>query len=394
MYGQLNAIAREYNFPSIMGLCLYLHINENGITMAPRISEDSWQYAFGHLFETRPPSGSQQLPIFGRIEFDIDLNKARWFDAWISGILRDSDPFLPVVASEASLAAHQREESLAMRVDELPAEDQWNTSSHTLVAEPRPETLRYLPKKLSLVDRLDSHSLHIPPKLQSHSHHPDFPHTHEFAALSPVPQLGIPQVAKSELARHTNSWQETTELCPVSKKETQQLAVVDVGESAGVMDVGAYSLERNFQQSVNINKHLWPITSAEPDGLIMKSPIASPRLSSIHFDRRADRTTPTTPTTMTSWGPPDDEWCSVVSDVSRLPSPDIGERVIEDVLAPRPRAVWGNSFGWHSAMTWRDVYPFSATQTASANRAQVQDPSGFMPQVICKQSLSLELANV
>ena len=49
MFGQLNAIAREYNFPSTVGLCLYLHINENGITMSPRISDDSWQYLFGHL---------------------------------------------------------------------------------------------------------------------------------------------------------------------------------------------------------------------------------------------------------------------------------------------------------------------------------------------------------
>ncbi|KAI9574444.1 hypothetical protein HD554DRAFT_38712 [Boletus coccyginus] len=100
MFGQLNAIAREYNFPSTIGLCLYLHINESGITMTPRISDDSWQYLSGHLFDGRPPSGGHQLPIGRSIEFDIDLNKARWFDAWVSG------------TSRALLEAHRRGESL------------------------------------------------------------------------------------------------------------------------------------------------------------------------------------------------------------------------------------------------------------------------------------------
>jgi hypothetical protein len=38
MYGQLTAIAREFNFPSPVGLCLYLHVTEQGISIARRIS--------------------------------------------------------------------------------------------------------------------------------------------------------------------------------------------------------------------------------------------------------------------------------------------------------------------------------------------------------------------
>lgn len=391
MFGQLNAIAREYNFPSTVGLCLYLHINENGITMTPRISDDSWQYLFGHLFEARPPSGGQQLPIGGSIEFDIDLNKARWFDAWVSGTLRDSDPSSPVATFQTSWGAHWRGETQTVNVDEQPAEDRWDASgSHTLVTNSRPGTLRHLPKKLSLVDRLESH-LHVPPRLHNHPGHPDSPQTQGTDALSPVPQSATPQVVKGDLERRVNSWRATTELYPVSMTETYQPAP-DVGVSVDVTAMDEYALGHNFRQAVNIDEYLWSITSAGPRSPAMKSPIASSRPSSVHLDRRANGTAPLTPTTLTSWGPTDGEWYSIISSTSRLPSPDMGERMIEDIMAPKLRAVWGNSFGWRSAMTWKKVYPYSAAQTKSMVQVQLQDSNGLVFQypnlVICKWSLS------
>lgn len=71
MYAQLGAIARELNFPSIVGICLYMHINEGGVLYTPRISEESWGILWGHLFEPNAPGPSGGLPISGRIEFDI-----------------------------------------------------------------------------------------------------------------------------------------------------------------------------------------------------------------------------------------------------------------------------------------------------------------------------------
>lgn len=388
MFGQLNAIAREYNFPSTVGLCLYLHINEHGITTTPRISDDSWQYLFGHLFEARPSSWGQQLPIGGSIEFDIDLNKARWFDAWISGTLRDSDPFPPVVTSQASLEAHWRGESQTMNVDEQPAEDRWDAlGSHTLVTNSRPATLRHLPKKLSLVDRLESHDLHVPPKLQNHPDSPDSPQTHKTDALSPAPESAIPQVVKCDLERRVNSWRASTELYPVSMTETYQPAP-DVGISAGVTTMDEYALERNFRPAINVDENLWLVTSAGLRSPVMKSTIVSSRPSPVHPDRRANETVPRVPITAATWGPTDDERCSVISTVSRLPSPDMGERTIEDVMAPRTRAVWGNSFGWHFAMTWKKVYPYSAIQTKPMVQVRLQDSNGLVPRypnlVICK----------
>lgn len=71
MYAQLGAIAREFNFPSIVGISLYMHIDEAGTLFTPRISEESWGILWGHLFAPNAPGSSGGLPISGRIEFDI-----------------------------------------------------------------------------------------------------------------------------------------------------------------------------------------------------------------------------------------------------------------------------------------------------------------------------------
>jgi len=374
MFGQLNAIAREYNFPSTIGLCLYLHINENGTTMTPRISDDSWQYLFGHLFDGRPPSGGQQLPIGGSIEFDIDVNKARWFDAWVSGTLRNPEPvFSPVVTSRASLEAHWREESQTINVDEYPVEDRWDASgSHTVVTNSQSETLRHLPKKLSLVDRLELHGVHMAPETRNYPVQLDSSSTYGVHASSPMLLSANPQAATSDLEHRVCSWRATAELYPVSMTETYQPAP-DAGVSAGVMTMDEYALERNFRRAVGIDEFLW----SAPRSTATELPTASP---SVDLDRHAIETIPAT---ATSWGPTDDEWHPVASSVTWLPSPDMGERI----TVPRPRAVWGNSFGWHSAMTWKDVYPYSVIQSKPTIRVWLQDSNG-MPQypnlVICK----------
>ena len=388
MFGQLNAIAREYNFPSTIGLCLYLHISENGTTMTPRISDDSWQYLFGHLFDGRPPFGGQQLPIGGSIEFDIDLNKARWYDAWASGALRDPEPvFSSAVTPRTSVEAHWRGDSQTINADEQPVEVRWNVSgSQTLVTSSRPETFRNLPKKLSLVDRLESHGVHVPPKSQDH---PDFPPTHGTYTSSPIlrVQSANPKAAESNLERRVKSWRATTELHPVSMVESYQ-PVPEVGVSASTTPMDEYALMPNFKPALDIGDFLWSVTSVGPPSPTSETPIASTRPPSVHIDRRENGTVPLTPTTMTSWGPTDDEWHSVVSTVTRLPTPDMGERVIEDVMAPRRRAVWGKSFGWRSAMTWKQVYPYSFIQTKPVIQVQLKDSSGVVPEypslVICK----------
>ncbi|KAF9221998.1 hypothetical protein BS17DRAFT_229063 [Gyrodon lividus] len=376
--GQLNAIAREYNFPSTVGLCLYLHICENGITMTPRISDDSWQYLFGHLFENRSPTTGQQLPIGGNIEFDIDLDKARWFDAWVSGTLRDPDPMFPlVVPSHSSSAHHWREDSRTTNADEQQhIDERWDASgSQTLATNSRSATLRHLPKKLSLVDRLEAQAVHSIPEHQVLNDLPPMPQT--VLPLSPIPQSAVPQTSKTELQRRVNSWRTTTELCPVSMAEAYQLAPDAGVPAAATMD--EYALRHDPREAINLAEYNWSVTSAGPITPVLESPVSSCRLPSVHLDRRVNGSVILTPTTATSWGPADDDLYSGVSSVSRLPSPDLGERTVEDTEAPRHYAVWGSSFGWRSAMTWRNVYPYSVNQEKSAIEIQLQGSSALVP---------------
>ena len=86
MYAQLGAIAREFNFPSTTGICIYMHVNESGSLLAPRISEESWNILWGHLFEPNAPSPTSGIPICGRIEFDI----GRFRNGFPSPVLADT----------------------------------------------------------------------------------------------------------------------------------------------------------------------------------------------------------------------------------------------------------------------------------------------------------------
>ncbi|OAV88591.1 hypothetical protein PTTG_01511 [Puccinia triticina 1-1 BBBD Race 1] len=86
---QLASIAREFSLPSTGGLSLHLSISaaDQPPIPGPRVTDESWSVLFGWAFEDSPPActglqASTGLPIAGRLEFDIDLKKARWFDAW------------------------------------------------------------------------------------------------------------------------------------------------------------------------------------------------------------------------------------------------------------------------------------------------------------------------
>ncbi|KAF8138730.1 hypothetical protein EV363DRAFT_1522044, partial [Boletus edulis] len=367
MFGQLTAIVREYNFPSTLGLCLYLHINEGGVMMTPRISEDSWQYLFGHLFDGHPTLGGQ-LPIGGSIEFDIDLNKARWFDAWVSGNLRDSYPVSPPF-----LDTRWQGEFQTINVDKPPVEDRWNaTGSRTPVASSQPETRRHLPKKLSLVDRLEQqHGVHAP---QDYPNHPDSTPTHGTFASSPILQSSSPRVAQSDLERRVHSWRTNTEFSIVENYQPAS----DVKIS---MDVA--TMERHSEQEVDIDEFLWSITSVGPHSSATESPIVSSRPSSVHPDHRANETVPLSSTTKTSWGPADDERHSGRFSVAQLPSPGLEERVVEDVMVPRLSAVSGDSFLGNSLPIARN----QETETLT-------NPNVYFGLDTCEISRPFEPANV
>ncbi|POW06354.1 hypothetical protein PSTT_09035 [Puccinia striiformis] len=75
---QLASIAREFSLPSTGGLSLHLTISsvDQPTIPGPRVTDESWNVLFGWALKIT------LLPIAGRLEFDIDMKKARWFDAW------------------------------------------------------------------------------------------------------------------------------------------------------------------------------------------------------------------------------------------------------------------------------------------------------------------------
>jgi hypothetical protein len=66
---QSQLIARDYGFPSPMGLSLYLHLGE----LCPRLTDESWSTLF---YDPRPISGCS-LPICAHLSFEIE-ERARY----------------------------------------------------------------------------------------------------------------------------------------------------------------------------------------------------------------------------------------------------------------------------------------------------------------------------
>ncbi|GAA6002994.1 hypothetical protein JCM10207_001933 [Rhodosporidiobolus poonsookiae] len=111
---QVSLVAREFALPSIAGVCLYLCLptsqpplplpappqDQSGYPFPPsahsapqdfggtkpRLTDDTWSVLWSDYFDTDAQvegmGGVGGLPIAGRIEFDIDVRRARWLPAW------------------------------------------------------------------------------------------------------------------------------------------------------------------------------------------------------------------------------------------------------------------------------------------------------------------------
>ncbi|TFK56009.1 hypothetical protein OE88DRAFT_1731644 [Heliocybe sulcata] len=348
MYGQLSAIAKEFNFPSTTGLCLYLHVTESGFTFTPRISDESWQLLWGHLFEARSPvTSSPQLPISGRIEFDIDLRKARWYDGWVANSTREAFE-LSVPASRAPSMSHWRADSrTTFAGEEQGLEDQVETESITQ----RTRTLRHVPRKLSLLDRFDTVSVRSASRAPSHAEiSPKQEIPDRRAALSPIVQEDEPKSGKKDLESRVRSWRASSSVAPTPMAVTGQLSLDPVNMPNTVSLDSPVVEQGEGEYELNLDDFTWSISSAGPEEYYYELDMdgeegESWRAPSVHMDRRVEGSVCLTPSVATSMGPEDyDLLYSPVSNVSRLPSPDLGLRVLESVPpTPSTATSWGPS---------------------------------------------------
>ena len=329
MYGQLTAIAREFNFPSSVGLCLYFHMSEQGFSMAPRISDDIWPTLWGHLFESRSPVPAFQTPICGRVEFDIDRRKARWLDSWLTSDRRHA---VDVPISVPPSVSHGREGSKNSFFDERG--DERPDVLSALHPEPRS---RHIPKKLSLVDRLETHSLASsvanvitgsgPVHAQSNS-------------LATVPGDGS-KPAKIALEKRVESWRASSSISPTPMATTGQMTL-DTEHIPNNIQLSDFDILADTEDEINLNDFAWSASSVgPPDYDPLASAVLGPHVPSVHLDRRLEGSVLLSPSTATSWGPAVHDG-SPMSILFRLPSPDIAQRVIEDCPpTPSTATSWG-----------------------------------------------------
>ncbi|THH15497.1 hypothetical protein EW146_g4987 [Bondarzewia mesenterica] len=336
MYGQLTVIAREFNFPSIAGLCVYLHLTENGLHATPRISDETWPLLWSHLLEARSPTLQiQQLPVCGRVEFDIDLNKARWYDAWVSSSRRH---VMDLPVSAAPSISHGRGDSKTTFLEDQLPDEPSESLSVLFTRTPVPGS-RHVPRKLSLIDRLDTNS--IGSGLISNTARIE--DSTETRALAPIVQGKEPKLVTKDLESRVKSWRASSSVVPTPLAATGQTSLDPVHMPNDFpLNESLMSAEAAQEGELNLDDFAWSVSSFGPATYDdIDSPMSWDRIQSVHLDRRLEGSVLLSPSTATSFGP-DDDLISLVSFASRRPSPDIALRMLEDVPpTPSTATSWG-----------------------------------------------------
>ncbi|KAL1739658.1 hypothetical protein HDZ31DRAFT_9595, partial [Schizophyllum fasciatum] len=353
IFGQLSAIAREFNFPSTAGLCLYLHIHEHGITMAPRVSDDAWPLVWAHAFDA-PAHSAGRLPIAGKVEFDIDFAHARWFRLWLTGgAHREQEiPFMmdmPPSTIEGPASPpkrehrHDRHESRTTSVGDQHSLAPTLSQAPALAQAPAPGTLSkrvsHIPRKLSLVDRYDF------PTSQPQSRTPSRPTLSPTRELSPIMQEEEPQ---SALERKVRKWRARTSAVlpsPLGGGDDDD-AIAEDAPAREARAAEEAADDADAVSELNLADYAWSVSSRGPADYDQEMPLSGARRApSVHIAARAQGSVALTPTTATSWGALD--LPSPAPPRSRAATPDIAMRHVDDAPpTPATATSWGAPAAW------------------------------------------------
>lgn len=344
MSNQLSAIAREFSFPSTAGLCLYLHTNHNGISLYPRITDESWQLLWAHLFDVRGHSMQQpQLPISGQIEFDIDLIKARWFESWVASPRRDFADVPQSVAGHSRLPSlsHWRGDSRTTFLDEQTDEP---VPLDTIpIVQQQPKAPRMIPKKLSLLDRFDTASMVSTAKPLRHDS-PQSPLSEVPKVLSPIAQEEEPKTARKDVTDYVSAWRQSAKVLPSPLAATGQTSLDAANMPNNMVDIPTAVTEDEASE-LNLDDYAWSVSSLGPADYDVDDGYDSEswRLPSPDLARRQLSDAPPTPTTATSWGAPLSYPPSPVYACSEYaPSLDLADRAeFSRPVTPATATSWG-----------------------------------------------------
>lgn len=297
--------------------------------MAPRISDDVWPTLWGHLFESRSPGPSFQMPICGRVEFDIDRRRALWLNSWLTSDRRHA---VDVPVSVPPSLSHHHEDSKTTFFD-----DRGDERPEDLSAMYTTSRSRHIPKKLSLVDRLETL-----PFTSSLAHVITGSDTTD-ALSNPLATVLDKETkpAKIALEKRVESWRVSSSVAPTPMAKTSQIPL-DPENIPNNLQLSDFDILADTEEEINLNDFAWSATSLGPlyyDSL--PSAVSGSHDLSVHLDRRLEGSVLLTPSTATSLGPESLDG-SPMSILFRLPSPDIAQRLIEDCPpTPSTATSWG-----------------------------------------------------
>ena len=347
--------------PSTAGVCVYLQVSDGSASMTtPRISDESWQLLWGHFFtqdERAAPLPPHGLPISGRIEFDIDLRRAKWFNSWMGHPTREKGESEAMSGEPSMVPTHWRDDSrTSLFPTDQVVEDGFSPSDPNPPATAllsRTATQRHWPRPL-LLERRDPNSARSfskhPSRTPSISHEYLSPEAHDAAAtvpradtsfvpktLSPVAQeQEEPQTArKADLEAIVRQWRQSSSVA--GRPANTALS------AAGQPSLDPVNMPSGADVELDLNDFGWSISSVGPSLDSPLSPEWPEPLPSVHLSERLRGSVCLTPSVCTSFGPLDYDWPdSPVSCVSRRPSPDLGMRTLDSVpLTPSTATSWG-----------------------------------------------------
>jgi hypothetical protein len=362
MNAQLAAIAKEFNFPSTAGVCLYLHVSEPGVNISPRISDDAWQMLWSPYFnsEDNGPSIPSGLPICGQIEFDVDIRKAKWYEYWVTGQERrvSLDASIPPSVAQTMSRWYQEHREATQDASESLLND--NAIASTVQPRSKP-----VPRPLTLSTRGDSFSKSLAKYRLINSRDADATESigskRPPSRLSPVLQVDeSASVNQKDLDTLVREWRATTPMVPaIPRPGPAGESVPDTYDDLPVTEL-------------DMDDYQWSISSAGPPSEWPSSAELDLPPRSIGLDRRMLGSVILTPSVATSFGPDSSLATPAFSNAFRFPSPDIAARMVEDSPAtPSTMASWGAPLSWPTT-------PVSATRIPSpdiAARAFISVPN-------------------
>ncbi len=281
--------------------------------------------------------GNPKLPICGKIEFDIDLQHARWYSAWVASAQRNV-----IIEPAPPGRAHNRGESRGtFTTDERTIDDQSELP-------PRP---RHVPRKLSLVDRFDTASS-VTSRPLNNAPTVTPPENTPSRALSPIFQLDEPVSSKNELEFRVKSWRASAKLdrTPLGAMGQTSLEPANMPNDFELND----DFSATGEEPLRLEDFTWSISSRGPGSDILDSPVSCSRLPSVHIAARAAGSVCLTPSVATSFGPSDYTLSPLSASSFRIPTPDIAQRFYEDCpMTPATATSWGPA-SVYSNEAWYD----------------------------------------